>query len=106
MATSRRRALGFVRGHHSGGEIGIDGHLLAGQGVERKPRRNFGNAPCALGNHHQVDDQQDQEHKQSDGKVAAYQESAESLDHMTGCRAAFMAVNQNDPRRCDIERKA
>jgi hypothetical protein len=97
--------LGFVGAHQAGGEIGVDRHLLARQGIQGEAGRNFRHAARALGHHHQVDDHQDHEHEQANGKVAADQEGAERLDHVAG-GGPFMAAHQHDARGGDVERQA
>ena len=97
--------LGFVGGQQPGGEIGVDRHLLAGQCVEREAGGDFGDAPRALGDDHQIDDHQDQEDEDTDREIAADQEGAEGLDDLARGSAAFMPIEQHDPRRCHVERE-
>ncbi len=97
--------LGLVRGEQAGRKIGVDRHLLARERVEGEARRDFGDAARALGDHHQIDDHQDQEHKDADGEIAADQESAEGLDDHARSRLALVAVEQHDSRRGDVERQ-
>jgi len=47
----------------AGREVGVDRHLLARHGVEVEARRDFGDAPRAFGDHHEIDDHQDREHR-------------------------------------------
>ena len=93
----------LVGRHQPGVEIGVDRHLLAGQGIEGEARADFGDAARALGDDDHVDDHQHREHDDADDIVAADQEGAERLDDMAGRRAAFMPVDQNDARRGDVE---
>ena len=95
--------LGFVRCHQSGVQIGVDRHLLAGQRVEREARRDFGDAPCALGDHDQIDDHEDQENENPDCPVAADQKFAKRFDDMTRRTGPFMTTDKNDACRCDIQ---
>src|SRR3712207_8145111 len=39
----------------------VDRHLLAGHGVEREARGDFGHAAGAVGDHHELDHHEDQE---------------------------------------------
>ena len=98
--------LGFIGGDEACGEIRVDRHLLAGQGIEGEARGHFGNAPRALGDDHQVDDHQDQEHEQPDREIAADQEGGKRLDHMACRRRAFVPVDQHHARGSDVEREA
>ena len=97
--------LGFVGGQQAGVEIGVDRHLLAGQGVEGEARRHFGHASRALGDDDEVDDHQHAEHEQADDIIAADQHLAERFDHMARRRRAFVAVDEHDARRGDVERE-
>ncbi len=98
--------LGFFRRDQAGIEIGVDRHLLAGQGIQGEARRHFGHAAGALGHDDHVDDDQDGEDEQADDIVAADQEGAERLDDMTGGALALMAVHQHDAGRGDVEAEA
>ena len=97
--------LGFIGLDQAGREIGVDRHLLAGQGIQREAGGDFRDAARALGDHHQVDDHQDREDEQTDDEVAADQEGAETLDDMAGGLVAFMAVDQHDAGGGDVERQ-
>ncbi len=68
----------------AGGEIGIDGHLLAGNGVEGEAGANLGDARCTLGDDEEVDRDQDDEHHGADDEVAAHHEVGKSCDDMPG----------------------
>ncbi|MBN8751603.1 MAG: branched-chain amino acid ABC transporter permease, partial [Variovorax sp.] len=87
----------------SGGEIGVDRHLLAGHGVEVEARRHFGDAAGALGDDHEVHDHQDREHDQADHEIAAHHEVAERLDDVAGGRTALVAVRQDETGRGQVE---
>ena len=89
--------LGVFLADQAGVEVGVDGHLLAGHGIEHEARAHLGDAPGAFGDHHEVDHHQNQEHHQTDGEVAAHQELAERLDHLAGGSAAFVAFHQHHP---------
>ena len=64
-----------------GVEVGVDGHLLAGHGIQGEAGRHLGDAAGALGHHHQLDDDQDDEDDGADHEVAADYELAEALDN-------------------------
>src|SRR5690606_1217346 len=53
--------LGFGLGDDAGVQIRIDGHLLAGHGVQGEAGRDLGDAAGALGNDDELDDDQDDE---------------------------------------------
>ncbi|MGF6302212.1 hypothetical protein OKW42_005565 [Paraburkholderia sp. WC7.3d] len=86
-------------------QIGVDRHLLAGHRVEREARGHLGDPPRALRDHHEVDHHQDDEDDDTDREIAAHEEVAERLDHLTGRIGSGMAFEQHDPRRRDVQRK-
>ena len=63
---------------HAGRKIGIDRHLLAGNGVEGEARADFGDTRRALGDDDEIDDDQDEEDDQADDEIAAHHEAAKS----------------------------
>ncbi len=88
----------------TGVEVGVDGHLLARHGVEGEARAHFGDAPGTFGDHHEVDHHQNGEHDDAHRVVAPHDELAERFDHRPGGALAVLPVQQNDPRRRDVER--
>jgi hypothetical protein len=81
-------------------EIGVDRHLLAGHGVEREARADFGDAAGAVRDDHELDDDEDQEDDQADDDVAADDEVAERGDHVPG-----VAVQQHEPGDRHVDRQ-
>jgi hypothetical protein len=67
-----------------GVEIGVDGHLLAGHGVQGKAGADFRDPACAFGNDDEIDDGEDGEHHHADGVVTADHKMAECFDHLAG----------------------
>lgn len=98
--------LGLDLVDQAGVEVGIDGHLLAGHGVEGEACAHLGNAPGALGNHHEVDDHEDGEHYRTDDVVAADHHFTEGLDHLARSAVAFLAVKHDHAGGSDVERQA
>ena len=96
-------ALGFFFVNQAGIQVGIDGHLFAGHGVQGEACRHLGNALGALGHHNEVDDHQDHKHDQAYGKVAANQEVAEGLDHRARCTRACVPFQQHHTGRGHVE---
>ena len=96
----------LVLGDESGVQVGVDGHLLAGHGVQGESRGHLRDAARALGHHDEVDDRQDDEHHDADGVVAADDELAEGLDDLAGGRRARVSVQQHDARGGDVQRQA
>ena len=63
---------------HAGREVGVDRHLLAGDGVEGEARADFGDTRRALGDDDEIDDDQDHEDDQPDHEVAAHHQLREA----------------------------
>ncbi len=53
----------------AGRQIGVDGHLLARNGVEGESRADFGDARRALGDDQKVDGDEDDEHHQTNDEI-------------------------------------
>lgn len=98
--------LGFLTRQQTGVEVGVDGHLLAGHGVQDEARGHFRHAPGTLGDDHEVDDGQDREHHDAHGVVAADHELAEGLDHLAGGGVAVLAVDQDHAAGGDVQCQA
>jgi hypothetical protein len=98
--------LRFLFVDDAGGQVGIDRHLLAGDGVEGEARADFRDTRGALGDHQEVHRDQDQEHDGADDEVAAHDEVGEAGDHVTRRLRALSTVRQDEPRRRDIQRQA
>ncbi len=96
---------GFLVVDRAGRELGVNRHLLAGHRVEVEARRDFGDAPRALGDDDEVHHHQDREHDDADDEVAAHYEVAERLDDVTGGVGAFMTARQDQARRGEVERQ-
>ena len=88
-----------------GVEIGVDRHLLARHPVEHEARRDLGDAPGALGDDDEIDDDEDREDRDADRVIAADDKGAERFDDPPGGVGALIAVQQDDPRRRDVERQ-
>ena len=72
--------LGRVLVDRAGAHVGVDGHLLAGHGVEGEARRHLGDSLRALGDHDELHDGDDEEDHGADHEVAAHHEVAERVD--------------------------
>ncbi len=77
---------------HAGGKIGIDRHLLAGDGVQREARANFGDTGGALGDDDEIDDHQDHEDDQADDEIAAHDELRKAADDIAGGVGSVVAL--------------
>ena len=72
----------LIGGQQARIQIGIDRHLLAGHRVQGKAGCHFRNSSGTLGDHHQIDDNQNSEHKHADNEVAADHEFTEGLNNL------------------------
>ncbi len=97
--------LGFFTRQQTGVQVGVDGHLLAGHGVEDEARGHFRDAPGALGDDHEVDDGQDGEDHDAHGVVAADDEFTEGGDDLAGRLVAVLAVQQDDAGGGHVQRQ-
>ena len=79
--------FGFI--DEAGVHVGIDGHLLAGQRVQREARRDLGGAHRAMRDHQELDGDQGQKQHEADNIVAAHDELSEGLDHLAGGGGSF-----------------
>ena len=87
----------------AGVQVGVDRHLLAGDGIERKPRTDFGDTRRALGDDEEVDGDQDEKDNQSDHEVAAHDEPREAADDIAGGGHAFRPIGEDAPCRRDVQ---
>ena len=97
---------GFVFVDQAGGQVGVDGHLLAGHGVQGETRRHFGDTRRTFGDDHEVHQGEDREDDDADDEAVAHDETAEGLDDVTGGRRAFVTVGQNQAGRGQVEGEA
>ena len=84
--------------------VRVNGHLFAGHGVQSEARGDFRDAAGAVGDHHELDnDHENQEHDDTDDVVAPDHEVTEGGDD-----AAGVAVEQDEdgwPRCSSASRK-
>ena len=71
-------ALRFLLVDQAGMKIGVDRHLLAGNGVQGEARADFRDTRRALGDDDEIDRDQDGEDDQADDEIAAHHELARS----------------------------
>ena len=90
----------------AGVHVGVDGHLLAGEGVEREARRDLRGAYRAMCDDEELDrDQREEEHEAYD-VVAADDKLPEGLDDGTGGLRAFVSMQQDAAAGGDVEAQA
>jgi hypothetical protein len=73
-------AAGLVLVDEAGAQVGVDGQLLAGHGVQREARRHLGHPLGALGDDDELHHRDDEEHHQADHQIAARDHLAEGGD--------------------------
>ena len=88
------------------GQVGVDGHLLAGHGVEGEAGADLGDPGRALGDDHEIHHQNDGEDDDADDEIAAHHQGAEGLDHLAGGVVALVAVGQDQPGRGQVQAEA
>ncbi len=96
---------GLLLVDQSGIQVGIDGHLLAGHGVESETRRDFGRPHCAVADDHVLNGDQGQKQHEADDVIAADHELPESFDDPAGCGGSLAAMQQNAAATREIERQ-
>ena len=69
----------------AGIQVGIDCHLLAGQGVESEAGGDFGGPDSAVANHDVLDGNQGHEQHKANNVVSPYNKLAKGLDDLSGC---------------------
>ena len=80
----------------TGVKVGVDRHLFTRHPIQHKARTDFCDTPRTFGDNHKVDDNEDDEHHDTDGKVTANKEVTKGFNHPTRCGRAGMAFKQND----------
>ncbi len=94
-------AAGLVALDRASPELGVDGHLLAGHGVEDEARAHFGHALGAFGDDEELDRREHEEDHRAADVVAPDDHLSELLDHLAG-----VGLRQDEARRGDVEREA
>jgi hypothetical protein len=78
---------------------------LPGHRVQGETRTDFRDTARALGHHHEVDDDQNDEHDDAHRVVAADHHFAKGFDHVSRCRPALVAFQQHHARGRYVERQ-
>ena len=95
----------FLLTDQAGVQIGVNRHLLAGHGIQGEARADFRDAPRALGDDHEIDYGQNDEHHDADRVIATDQEVAESLDHLARGVRPGVPFGEHYPGRGYVERE-
>ncbi len=96
-------ALRLLLVDQPGIEVGVDRHLLAGNGIEREASAHLGDTGCPLGDDEEVHRDQDHEDDDSDDEIAAHHELREALDDVAGGVDALLTVRQDQARGGDAQ---
>jgi hypothetical protein len=83
----------------TGGEVGVDRHLLTGQRVQGETGDDFGDAARTVRDDDEVDDDEDKERDEADDEVAAHHEVAERLDDLACAAGAEDQLGGRDGQR-------
>ena len=116
-AVHRAVEFGFVRNLFAAGagllfidqagiQVGVDGHLLAGHGVQGEARGNFGGAHRAVTDHHVLNRNQGQKENEANNVVAANDKLAERLDDSSRRGRTFTSVQQDAAAAGQVERES
>ncbi len=88
---------GFFLTDQTGIEIGIDGHLFTGHGIQGKTGAHLSNSARSFGDHDKVDDHQDQENHDPHCKIPPHQKVSKGLDDLPRRIRPGMPFQQYDP---------
>jgi hypothetical protein len=98
--------LGGVLVDQAGRQVGVDGHLLAGHGVQGEAGRDFRDPARTLGDDHEVHHHQDDEDDHPDDEVALHHQVAERGDDRAGPVRAFLAMAEDQACRGHVQAQA
>src|SRR5262249_34754528 len=87
----------------AGVEISINGHLLAGHGIEGKTRCHFGNTPRTLRHDDKVDHDENAKYDDSNPEIAADDKVPKGFDDRSGGVWTLIAMQQDQAHRRDVE---
>src|SRR5579875_376913 len=90
-------ALGFICFYDAGVQVCVYGHLLAGHRVQGEAGRHFGHAAGAVGDDHELYDDQYEEDHEPDDQGTAHHEMPEGRYDRAGVR-----VQQDEPCHGDV----
>ena len=88
---------GFILVDKPGIEVGIDRHLLAGHGVQGKPRGDLRYPPGALCDNNKIDNHQDGENHDTHGVATADDKLTEGLDNLASRPGPIVPLEQHHP---------
>ena len=95
--------LGGVLVDHAGVQVGINRHLFAGHGIQGESGGYFRDASRTLGDHREVDQDQDAEDHDADQVVAGHHKFSKGLNDLARGIGAGVAFDQDHPGRGHIQ---
>jgi len=99
-------ALRFLVVDQAGGQVRVDRHLLAWNGVEREARPNFRNTRRTLCDHDEIDGDEDGKDDQADDEIAAHHELRKARHDIAGRMLALASVREDHTRRRHVQGEA
>ena len=97
--------LGLLFVDDAGIQIGIDAHLFTRHRIQGEAGGDLGDAAGTFGDHHEVDENEDQKDDDADHVVAADHKPAEGLDDLAGRQDSLVAVEQDDAGGRNVKRQ-
>jgi hypothetical protein len=94
-------ATGLVGIDMASSQFGVDGHLLAGHGVQGEPRADLRHARRAFRNHDELNRGENEEHNDTHDKIAGHHETTESVNDLAG-----VGLEQDEARGRHFEGKS
>ena len=88
--------LGFDMRDGPRGHVAVDGKLFARHAIQRKPCADLRHPCGAFRDHHEVDDQQDAEHHETEKNASAHHKLREAFDHIARGVGSRMALSDDE----------
>ena len=88
---------GLIFLDETGVQLGVNRHLFARHGVQREPRRHFGNTTGTFGNDHEVNQRENDKHHEADHIIVLHDHFAKFLNDLARLRFA-----KDEPGRCYV----
>ncbi len=88
----------FIFTNQSRIQIGVNRHLFTRHPIQHEARTHFRDTSRTFGDNHKVNDDENDEDHDTDGKVTADKEVTKGFHHLTCRRGTGMSFHQNDTR--------
>ena len=100
-------SLGLLVVDRIGGQVRVDRELTTRHRIEREPRCDLANPCRPFGNHHKVNQEDDQKKKDPHLDLVAGNKRPKGLDHPASDRRGTSRIlRQNQASRRDVQRQA